>query len=157
MRRKSPAGGSSIGPNGVAVGWGKVYANKGTDRMNAFDLATGVEAWDRPISRTQTDGIDIQPQVWDRKVYVSSVPVSLDGIYVGGDRGTLYALSEADGSTQWSFDTVDSPDLWGNPEVNSGGGAWFPPSIDVASGRMFWGIANPAPFPGTAEIGRAHV
>ncbi|MFM8409836.1 MAG: PQQ-binding-like beta-propeller repeat protein [Alphaproteobacteria bacterium] len=152
VRWKTQAYGPTIGPNGVAVGWGKVFANKGTDRVNALDLATGAEVWERPISRTETEGIDIQPQVWDDKVYVSSVPVSLDGIYVGGDRGVLYALSEADGSTRWSFDTVASPDLWGNPEVNSGGGAWFPPSVDVSTGSMFWGIANPAPFPGTAAF-----
>ena len=77
--------------------------------------------------------------------------MSLDGIYVGGDAGVLHALDQATGAIDWTFDTVDSPDIWGNPQVNSGGGAWFPPSIDTRSGRMFWGIANPSPFPGTAQ------
>jgi glucose dehydrogenase len=36
--------------------------------------------------------------------------------------------------------------------MNSGGGAWFPPAIDTKSGLMFWGIGNPAPWPGTAEF-----
>src|SRR5690606_29256776 len=55
------------------------------------------------------------------------------------------------GRVVWSFSTVDSDDLWGHPEVNSGGGAWYPPAVDVQTGTTFWGIGNPAPFPGTEE------
>ena len=36
----------------------------------------------------------------------------------------------------------------GQPTVNSGGGAWYPPAIDTTTGTMYWGIGNPAPFPG---------
>jgi glucose dehydrogenase len=36
--------------------------------------------------------------------------------------------------------------------VNSGGGAWYPPAIDAARGVTYVGVANPAPFPGTAEF-----
>ena len=43
-------------------------------------------------------------------------------------------------------------DLWGNPTVNSGGGAWYPPAIDPERGLVYWGVANPAPFPGHAEF-----
>ena len=46
----------------------------------------------------------------------------------------------------WSFDTVGSKDLWGDPSVNSGGGAWYPPAIDPKTKLMYWGIGNPAPF-----------
>jgi glucose dehydrogenase len=42
--------------------------------------------------------------------------------------------------------------LWGHPEVNSGGGAWYPPVVDVERGLVYAGIANPAPFPGTEEF-----
>ena len=76
------------------------------------------------------------------------LPVSLAGIYHGGDAGIVFALDESDGSMAWSFDTVDSPDLWGNPTINSGGGAWYPPAIDVHTGLIYWGTGNPAPFPG---------
>ena len=151
VRWQTAPGGATIGPNGVAVGWGKVFASKGMERIEALDAATGATLWEKSIVRTTTDGIDIQPQVWDDRVYASTVPVSLDGIYVGGDAGVLHALDQATGAIDWTFDTVDSPDIWGNPQVNSGGGAWFPPSIDTRSGRMFWGIANPSPFPGTAQ------
>jgi len=35
--------------------------------------------------------------------------------------------------------------------VNSGGGLWYPPSVD-SSGRVFMGVANPAPYPGTPKF-----
>jgi glucose dehydrogenase len=39
-------------------------------------------------------------------------------------------------------------DLWGKPEVNSGGGLWYTPAFDE-EGSMYFGVGNPAPFPGT--------
>jgi len=51
---------------------------------------------------------------------------------------------------RWTFDTVKG-DLWGHPEVNSGGGAWYPPAVDERRGLVYLGVANPAPFPGTPE------
>jgi hypothetical protein len=36
--------------------------------------------------------------------------------------------------------------------VNSGGVSWYPPSIDLDTDRVFWAVANPAPFPGTATF-----
>ena len=81
----------------------------------------------------------------------ATVPVSLAGQYQGGDRGVLWALDAQTGKRAWTFDTVASPDLWGDPEINSGGGAWYPPAVDIERGLVYWGIANPAPFPGTPE------
>jgi glucose dehydrogenase len=90
--------------------------------------------------------------VFDGMVFAATVPVSLGGIYQGGDRGVIHALDGATGQERWQFDTIQSPDLWGNPSVNSGGGAWYPPSFDPTRGLVYWGIANPAPFPGTPEF-----
>ena len=67
----------------------------------------------------------------------------------------LHALDAATGEVRWTFDTVESDDLWGNPDVNSGGGSWYPPAIDADRGLVYWGVANPAPFPGTAEFPNA--
>lgn len=142
-----------IGPNGVAVGWGRVFATKGMEQVMALDLATGEELWSVELVDTPTAGIDIQPQVAAGLVLVSTVPVSLDGIYTGGDRGVLHALDAETGEVVWRFDTVvDEPgELWGDPAVNSGGGAWYPPAVDPDAEIVYWGIANPAPFPGTPE------
>lgn len=141
------------GPNGVAVGWGKVFAIRGSDSVGAYDAASGREIWVERVVDTATDGIDIQPTVFDDLVLVSTVPISTRGIYTGGDRGILKALDQETGEERWRFDTIESEgDVWGNSAVNSGGGSWYPPSIDLVSGRVFWAVANPAPFPGTPEF-----
>jgi glucose dehydrogenase len=65
--------------------------------------------------------------------------------------GILYALDEQTGTIKWSFNTVQNGNLWGNPKVNSGGGAWYPPALDTSTGTTYWGTGNPAPVPGTAQ------
>lgn len=144
--------GFNIGPFGVAVENGRVFAVSGSTGAVALDAQTGAVLWTRTLTTTATEGIDIQPQVADGTVYIATVPISLKGIYKGGDRGMLYALDAETGETKWSFDTVKSPDLWGNAAVNSGGGAWYTPAVDPRKHLVYWGVANPAPFPGTPEF-----
>ena len=144
--------GFNIGPFGVAVADGRVFATNGSTGVVALDAETGTEVWRRELNATPTTGIDIQPTVFDGIVLVSTVPVSVGGIYTPGDRGVISALDAETGEVRWTFDTVDSEDLWGNPEVNSGGGSWYPPSIDPEERVVYWGVANPAPFPGTPEF-----
>jgi glucose dehydrogenase len=95
--------------------------------------------------------VDIQTLTYGGKVYVANVPVAIGNIYIGGSIGYLEALNASTGKVDWRFDTVDSKDLWGNPAVNSGGGAWYPPAIDTRTGVLYWGVANPAPFVGTPQ------
>ena len=141
----------TIGPHGVAVGWGSVFATTGKS-VAALDAETGELRWKVRLTQTDTEGVDIQPVAYARRVLASTVPVSVQGQFVGGDRGVISALDVETGDTVWSFDTVKSDDLWGNPEINSGGGAWYTPSIDVATGMTYWGTGNPSPFPGTKEF-----
>jgi glucose dehydrogenase len=147
---KSPANGYSIGPEGVAVGWGKVFGVSPTS-LFALDEATGRLLWSTRLTRSATDGVDVQPQVVGTEVIASTVPVSLKGIYTGGASGFVQAVDERTGRVLWAFDTVASPDLWGNPAVNSGGGSWYPPSFSPSSGLLYVGVANPAPFVGTPQ------
>src|SRR4030095_13417838 len=67
--KKEYAGGFSIGPNGVALGWGKVFAIRGTDAVAALDAATGEELWVTSLRQTGTDGVDIQPTVYADLVF----------------------------------------------------------------------------------------
>lgn len=145
----------STGPNGVAVGWGKVFAVSGSFSVVAYDAATGRQLWLKRVVDTATDGIDIQPTVFDGQVLISTVPISTAALYRAGDRGILKALDQSTGEETWRFDTVKDEDFWGNASVNSGGGAWFPPAIDLDTGRVFWAVANPAPFPGTSTFPNA--
>jgi alcohol dehydrogenase (cytochrome c) len=139
----------SGGPEGLAVGYGRLY---GATESQAFalDLQTGKQVWtSRPLIANKQSGIDMAPQVADGRVYISTIPGSSTSFYAPGARGTLYALNAATGSTIWSWSTVKGgAKLWGDPKVNSGGGLWYPPAID-SQGRVFAGVANPAPLYGT--------
>ena len=139
------------GPFGVAVGYGMLYMQKDNFEIVALDLNTGNEVWSSKINNVSTTGIDIQPQVYDGMVYTSTVPGTGDIFYAGGGMGLLFSLNASDGSTEWTFNTVKDGELWGHPEINSGGGAWYTPPIDTKTGIMFWSIGNPAPFSGTSE------
>lgn len=136
------------GPNGPAVGYGKVFVAKDAFTMAALDFNTGHELWTKKLSNVVTTGIDIQPIVYDNKVYTSTVPGTGDIFYAPGGIGTIYALDQATGNMKWNFSTVKDGNLWGHPEVNSGGGCWYPPAVDTDTGTMYWGISNPAPFAG---------
>jgi outer membrane protein assembly factor BamB len=151
VRWRTPPGGFTVGPEGVAVGWGMVDAATPTG-VEALDRRSGRLVWTRRLTTTPTAGVDAQPTVIGHRVLMATVPVTPAVQYQGGDQGELVAVDGRTGRIDWAFDTVDSPDVWGNPAVNSGGGAWYPPAVDPASGLAYWGTANPAPFPGTAQF-----
>ncbi|HDR74333.1 MAG TPA: hypothetical protein ENN85_10600, partial [Methanoculleus sp.] len=143
---------SVAGPNGPAGGWGKVFAAVDPYTMAALDAETGEELWAQRLAGRPGEGIDIAPTVYDGMVYTSTVPGLGDIFYAGSNIGIIFALDEENGSVVWNFSTVDDPEsIWGNPEVNSGGGVWYTPAIDITTGMTYWGVANPAPFAGTPE------
>jgi len=153
LKWKQMYNGSNIGPNGVAVGWGKVFATVDPYHIAALDTNSGKELWRTRISDVASVGTDIQPTVYGGKVFTSTVPGAGAGnFYAGGGAGYLYALDQATGKVVWNWNTVDSENIWGNKAVNSGGGAWYSPAVDVITGNIFWGIGNPAPFPGTRDF-----
>ncbi len=133
------------GPNGVVVADGRVY---GATPVGAFalDQETGKELWAVPLTRNESEGIDIAPGYDDGKVFVSTVPWNVSSYYEGGGVGVLWALDAKTGKKLWHFDTVPKS-LWGDPKVNAGGGLWYTPAFD-GKGSMYFGVGNPAPFPG---------
>ena len=148
------------GPNGPAVGWGKVFVTNDPFSIAALNASSGEELWVMQLINTTPlageiigEGIDIQPTVYNNLVFTSTVPGRGDVFYRGGAVGILYALDQETGEVVWNFSTVDDPaSIWGNPEVNSGGGAWYTPAVDTGTGITYWSIANPAPFAGTPEF-----
>ncbi len=141
-----------LGPSGPAVDGGKVFVESNVQTVAALDATTGAEVWSTQIATVDTQGIDQQIAAYGGTLYVSTVPgTGRQHFYPGGGMGIIYALDEQTGSVKWSFNTVKDGDLWGHPDVNSGGGAWYPPAIDTSTGMTYWGTGNPAPFPGTAE------
>lgn len=142
----------NAGPNGVAIGYGKIFAARGHYGIVALDM-NGNEKWSVNLSNYKNSGVDIQLSVFNNKLYVSTVPgVSNSNFYKGGSYGVIYALNPDTGKIIWDFNTVGSADLWGNSSVNSGGGAWYPPAFDPSTAKTFWGIGNAGPWPGTAEF-----
>lgn len=136
------------GPNGVVVAKGLVFGATPTEAF-ALDQKTGQEKWSVKLTRNEHEGIDMAPGYNDGMVYVSTVPLNANELYEGGGVGVLWALDAKTGKKVWHFDTVPKS-LWGNPKVNAGGGVWYPPAFDE-KGSMYFGVGNPAPFPGTAE------
>ena len=131
------------GPDGVNVVNGVVYAATNHAAV-ALSAATGRQLWSRTLIANNREGIDMAPGYNNGTVYVSTVPVNPDvGQYLGGAKGTLWALKAGTGAPEWSWDEVQ--DLWGHPAINSGGGLWGPPSFDTA-GNIYIGIANPGPI-----------
>ena len=132
---------ASHGPNGLAVEGGHVFGATASEAF-ALDQKTGKEVW-----LTDLEGaVDRAPGVNDGKVYVSTVPETPAAEYEAGAVGTLDAMDGKTGKKVWEWDTVPQG-LWGKPDVNSGGGLWYPPSFDE-KGFVYAGTGNPAPLPG---------
>jgi glucose dehydrogenase len=133
------------GPNGPALGDGVVVAVDATS-VFALDARNGHLRWRRDITQHGFETVDMAPLVWNGLVVVSSAT----GAYRPGSKGVVYGLDLKTGKIRWQFDTTTNA-LWGHPELNSGGGLWYPPAVD-AQGRLYMGVGNPAPFPGTPDF-----
>jgi outer membrane protein assembly factor BamB len=140
------------GPNGVALGYGKIYGAT-SDFAFALDKETGNEVWrSQKLTRNANEGIDMAPGVFDKTMYVSTVPGNAKAFYAGNGQGVLWALDAETGKPRWKFATVPE-DLWdsAHTNINSGGGLWHPPAFDD-NGDVYIDIANPAPWPGTQQF-----
>lgn len=150
-----------IGPNGPAIGYGKVFAQAGPNEIFALDIDTGELLW-----RTALEGPTgaQQPYVYGGYVLTAAVAGAInDGAsgnqdarqgYAAGYSGIIYALDHATGEIAWRFQVVEQG-FWGNPDINGGGGVWYPPAVDTETGVTFWGTGNPAPFPGIVDFPNA--
>ena len=138
----------SYGPNGVTVAQGLVFGTTPTEAF-ALDEESGEQVWSTKLTRNEHEGVNMAPGYSEGMVFVSTVPVNAEESYEGGGAGILWALDAKTGKKRWSFDTVPTS-LWGNQSVNSGGGVWYPPAFD-GKGSMYFGVGNPAPFPGTGK------
>jgi outer membrane protein assembly factor BamB len=150
-----------LGPNGPAIGYNKVFAQAGTNTIVALDIETGELLW-----RTALEGPTgaQQPYVYGGYVFTAAVAgqINTDAQgnqdarqgYAPGYSGIIYALHQATGEVAWRFQVVEEG-FWGNPNINGGGGVWYPPAVDTETGVTFWGTGNPAPFPGIVNYPNA--
>jgi outer membrane protein assembly factor BamB len=143
---------STLGPNGVAVGYGYLISVLGdTAEVLCLLQETGEEVWRFQLTNHSSLGISMAPFVFDGYVIVSTAPGgNSKGVYGGGADGIVFCLDIKTGTTLWQWNTV-TDDAWGNFRINSGGGLWYPPSVDVETGVLYMGIGNPGPFFGRPE------
>ncbi len=133
------------GPDGVTVAGGVVYAATARAAV-ALQASSGRQLWSRTLVRNDHEGIDMAPGYHDGTVYVSTVPVNaIHSNYTGNGKAILWALSARTGTPEWTWDEVQN--LWGKPDINSGGGQWYAPSFD-SQGDIYLGVANPGPLGG---------
>jgi len=136
------------GPNGVSVAAGKVFGGTASNAF-ALDARTGQELWSKPLLRNETEGIDMAPGYNNGTVYISTVPGNSTHQNAAGGQGVVWALDARTGATKWKFETVPAG-LWGHPDINAGGGLWYPPSFD-RDGYLYIGVGNPLPILGTPD------
>jgi outer membrane protein assembly factor BamB/plastocyanin len=139
------------GPNGVAYENGMVFAASDLHTVVALDANDGKEVWSRQIAPS-LQKIDEQLTVHSGTVYVSTTDFEATQPQDGTGTGIIHALDARTGNDLWTFNTIKDGNLWGNPTINSGGGAWYPPAIDTATGTTYWGTNNAAPDEGTKEF-----
>lgn len=143
-----------FGPSGVGIGYGRLYAFNRVDRLVTLDIQTGAELWTYSTGFSLPAGA-FQPSVFDNIVYAATqAAAGGQGVvtfhsYQAGASGVVIALNPETGEHLWEWWSVEEG-FWGHPEINSGGGIWYPPGIDVETGVTYWATGNPAPFPGIA-------
>jgi len=145
-RFTTDGGAPRYGPTGVGIGYGRLYAATANERgavsvLVAYDAATGEELWQTDIGANGSE-IDVQPVVYDGLVFASTAGTG------AGSRGTVYAVDAETGTVVWDFPVIEDPTVWGNPDLNNGGGVWYPPAIDTERRIAYFGTGNPYPFPG---------
>src|SRR5258705_7279375 len=141
-----------VGPNGVAIGYGKIYGAT-SDFAFALDKDTGAEVWrSQKLTRNANEGIDMAPGIFDGTMYVSTVPGNAKSFYKGDGAGVLWALDAETGKEKWKFWTVPES-LWSpaHKDINSGGGVLHPPAFHGNRG-VLTDVAEPAPWPRAPRV-----
>jgi len=126
-----PYNSSEYGPNGVTIGYGRIYGVT-ANGVFAVDAHTGDEVWYVTDFGPPKAEFNIAPQVVGNKVFVSS------SVTVGG--GIIYALDAGTGATLWTFQTVI--DKVGQQLQATAGGAWDAVLIGPDE-SVYAGIGNP--------------
>jgi outer membrane protein assembly factor BamB len=132
----------SVGPNGIQIGYGRIY---GATEKAAFalNMKNGALLWKRTLVTKVHEGIDMAPQVYDGKMIISSVPgSSYTDLYHKNAVGVVYSLDAATGKVVWSFDTIVKP----KSGAYGGGGIWQPPAI-AKDGTVFLSTGNAGLWP----------
>lgn len=145
-------GGVTVPTNrGVAVANGRVYELTFDCHLIALDAFRGKLLWQVRVADPRLGYYETAaPTVWRGLVFVGSS---------GGDsgaRGFVAAYDGSSGARVWRRWTVPAPGHgWVPKSGHHGGGAvWMPPTVDPASGILYFTTGNPSPdFDGSLRPG----
>jgi hypothetical protein len=102
-----------VGPNDVAVGWGRVFANSGDTGIVALESSSGRERWRFEPTLVASEGIDIQPTV--RRQGIREHRASELAWWIPRRLSRHRSRTRRDhGREPVELDTVDSADIWGD-------------------------------------------
>jgi glucose dehydrogenase len=144
-----------FGPGGVGIGYGRIFAYTRVDRFAALDIETGKELWNFNTGAQLPAGA-FQPTAFNNIIYTATQAAAggqgqtTFHSYQGGATGVAFALNPETGDVKWKWQAVEEG-FWGHPEINSGGGLWYPTAIDTQSGITYWDTGNPSPIPGLKD------
>jgi PQQ-dependent dehydrogenase (methanol/ethanol family) len=156
------------GPNnrGVAVLNDKVYIGTLDSKLVALDAKTGALKWAKDIADPEKGYAETMAPVAVKGLVLIG---TTGGEY--GIRGFVKAFDAESGDLKWTFNTTaeDSKGVWatkdatgrdlhrdieaekaayaknGDPYKILGGGVWQPPSVDLATNRVYFSVGNPSP------------
>ena len=140
---------------GVALGEGKVFTLKGSNRVVALDQTTGKVVWEKqyPVDRG-TGTMPTAVTYFDGMIFFGTA---------NSARGSALALSATDGQEVWRFYGPAAPGdigggTWGDDSWMTGGAApWQHPAIDPETGLVFWTFGNAragSPLDGSGREGQ---
>ena len=129
------------GPSGVAVSGGCVFSNLGGHSVAAYRTLDGERLWDTKILE-HGGAVNFQPLVVGGIVFAATSSLSQPGA-----RGALYALDPSTGDIRWSFNTIVSEDVLGEPEDQQRGRRLVPARPRPRGGRLLLGHLQPLPLP----------
>jgi glucose dehydrogenase len=136
----------------ISIGGGIVYdAVLGT--VYALNATTGAQEWATQIvDPTGGAGIDAAPVYYNGMLFDGTTGGDWGGPCIG------FALNATTGKVAWYYNMIPSNasqagwNTWPAHRAYFGGGAvWDPPTIDPATGLVFFGVGNPVPYVGWAE------
>jgi outer membrane protein assembly factor BamB len=137
------------GPNGPAIGYGKVFVQVGNDSLRALDMNSGEEVWNTAL---EGYGGAHQPVVFGGLVLTSTRQMErIPDLNNQPRSGWFYAIHHETGEIAWQLPAVEGG-LWGDTEANARGGAWFSPAIDPQRGLSYWGTGKLVALPQENEV-----
>ena len=139
------------GPNGVVVGGGRVFGATADRRLRARPGDRQADLV-REAGPQRHEGIDMAPGYHDGIVYVSTVPVNVEALLPRRRRRASSGRWTPRPARKSGTSTPSPTSLWGRTRTSTPAAASGTRRRSTNKGSMYFGVGNPAPFPGNAGV-----